>query len=156
MSKIEVLTIGYEGSSIDDFVAVLQSLGVEKLCDVRDVVSSRKRGFSKNALASVLAEVGIHYEHFKALGDPKPGRLAARAGRFDDFKTIYTKHLATDAARGRLADLQRVVAEKRSCLMCFEREPSECHRNIIADVLRREHGYNVRHVGVPKGYALRG
>lgn len=151
-----LLTIGYEGSDIADFVAVLTSLGVEVLCDVRDVVSSRKRGFSKNPLAAALAAAGIQYNHFKPLGDPRDGRLAARAGEVALFRRIYGNHLRSDTAKIALQELHVVASAKLSCLMCFERDPKECHRSIVADVLRSEHGYDVRHVGVPKGFAVRG
>jgi hypothetical protein len=49
---------------------------------------SRKKGFSKTALRERLEAEGIAYFHFVELGDPKPGRDAARAGRFAEFKKV--------------------------------------------------------------------
>lgn len=155
MTDRQILTIGYEGSEIADFVAVLSSLEVDVLCDVRDVTASRKVGFSKNPLAAALAAAGIQYRHFKSLGDPREGRLAARAGDFGTFRRVFGDHLRSEAAQVALAELNKVAMSSRSCLMCFERDPKECHRSIVADVLRQEHGYNIRHVGVPKGFASR-
>ena len=150
----EILTIGYEGSDIGDFVALLSSLGVEVLCDVRDVTASRKRGFSKNPLTEALATVGIKYLHFKGLGDPKEGRLAARAGDFAEFRRIFGQHLSSEPAQLALSELSKVASSQRSCLMCFERDPKECHRSIVADALSTDMSYSIRHVGVPKGFAL--
>ncbi len=36
-----------------------------------------------------LDVAGIRYLHLKGLGDPKPGRVAAREGRFSDFRRIF-------------------------------------------------------------------
>ena len=56
-------TIGYEGSSIEDFLATLTHVGIDLLIDVRDVPISRKKGFSKNGLAQQLRAQGVDYLH---------------------------------------------------------------------------------------------
>ena len=75
-----IYTIGYEGTDIERFVATLKIVGIKHLADVRAVAVSRKKGFSKSALSARLDAEGIQYFHFIELGDPKPGRDAARAG----------------------------------------------------------------------------
>ena len=127
-----IFTIGYEGTDIERFIAALQGAHVEVLADVRAVTVSRKAGFSKNGLRARLAEAGIEYVHLGSLGDPKPGREAARAGKYDEFRAIYGKHLATDDAQVALFTLAHLASDRKTCLMCFEREPSECHRTIVA------------------------
>lgn len=42
MTRLELHTIGYEGSSIGDFLATLETVGIRLLIDVRDVPISRK------------------------------------------------------------------------------------------------------------------
>jgi Protein of unknown function, DUF488 len=92
-------TIGYEGSRVEEFVAALRRAGVVTLIDVRDIPLSRKPGFSKSALAANLAAKGIAYVHLRGLGDPKPGREAARAGKYGLFRSIFGRHMTTDVAR---------------------------------------------------------
>ena len=138
-----VFTVGYEGTDIDRFVRTLKAVGVEKLADVRAVAVSRKAGFSKTKLASRLAEEGIEYSHFIALGDPKPGREAARAGEFDRFRAIYGAHIETSAAQESLRDLVDFVQSAPTCLLCFERDPETCHRTIVAQVVIVETGFEV-------------
>ncbi len=128
-------TIGYEGTDIDRFVQTLKHVGIQRLADVRAVALSRKKGFSKKALAARLAEEGIEYLHFISLGDPKPGREAARSGLFDEFRAIYGAHLDSPAAQAALDELRAAVSELATCLLCFEREPSSCHRSIVASEL---------------------
>jgi uncharacterized protein (DUF488 family) len=78
-SMKSLMTIGYEASQPDLFDATLLRRGVEVLVDVRAVALSRRRGFSKRALAERLEQQGISYLHLSNLGDPKPGRDAARS-----------------------------------------------------------------------------
>ena len=135
-----IFTIGYEGTDIDRFVATLVDVGVEVLVDVRAVSVSRKKGFSKNGLRARLEAEGIRYVHLRGLGDPKPGREAARAGRYDDFRTIYGQHLISQEAQDALAQLGTLTQEQTTCLMCFERDPTVCHRSIVALAITEQPG----------------
>lgn len=130
-----IYTIGYEGTDIDRFLETLKHVGIRRLADVRAVALSRKKGFSKKALAARLAEEGIEYLHFVALGDPKPGRDAARSGLYHKFRAIYGAHLDSPIAQAALGELRNAVSELATCLLCFEREPSLCHRSIVASEL---------------------
>ena len=131
-----VYTIGYEGIEIDLFASTLKAVGIKVLADVRAIALSRKKGFSKNALKSRLEREGIIYIHFSDLGDPKPGRDAAREGRYDEFRMVYNSHLKTAQAKAAIATLAAVVREASTCLLCFERDPTVCHRSIIAGRLK--------------------
>jgi uncharacterized protein (DUF488 family) len=130
-----VFTIGYEGTDIDRFVSSLRAVGIKTVADVRAVALSRKKGFSKTALRNRLESEGIRYVHFIKLGDPKPGREAARAGRFNEFRHIYNSHLNTAEAQKSLDALRTICSTSDTCLLCFERDPQTCHRTIIADRL---------------------
>lgn len=131
-----VYTIGYEGTDIDRFVATLRAVGVTMLADVRAVAVSRKKGFSKNGLRERLEAEAITYVHLVELGDPKPGRDAARAGKYDEFRRIYSAHLKTADAVGVLKVLDKLARQDAVCLLCFERDPAGCHRRMIADRLK--------------------
>jgi uncharacterized protein (DUF488 family) len=130
-----IATIGYEGTTIEKFVAALQHASIDVLIDVRDLPLSRKKGFSKSALAQILADAEIEYVHLRGLGDPKDGRLAARAGKYDLFQRIFVEHMQTEAALRDLGVAAEIVATRRACLMCFECSHDKCHRSIIAQHL---------------------
>ncbi len=144
-------TIGYEGSSLEDFIATLLAANITTLVDVREVPASRKKGFSKNALREVLEDVGMTYVHLVGLGDPKEGRDAAREGRSDDFLKIYTAHMKTPVAQADLKEAAEITGAGGVCLMCYERDYKDCHRKLVADALSDILGATVRHLGVPKG-----
>lgn len=128
-------TIGYEGSSLDDFIATLREAGIHTLIDVRELPISRRPGFAKTALAAALHASGIVYAHLKGLGDPKEGREAARAKNFDKFLRIYTRHLMGKPAQADLQEAARLSAEGGTCLMCYERDQTTCHRLLVAQAI---------------------
>ncbi len=146
-----IYTIGYEGANLMDFVASLKAAGVDTLIDVREVAMSRRKGFAKTALSNALAAEGVEYIHLKGLGDPKPGREAARSGDWGLFRKIFSSHMETDAAQQHLDTAMNIVSGTVACLMCFEREPLNCHRSIVADRLSETSGKKVRHIDVQKG-----
>ena len=80
-------TIGYEGVSLDAFLATLTAAKVTTLLDVRELAISRRKGFSKSALAAALQSVGIIYRHERALGTPRDMRHRLR--RDGDFKRYF-------------------------------------------------------------------
>ena len=116
-----VYTIGYESTDIDRFVTTLKTAGIGRVADVRAVALSRKKGFSKKALAARLEAEEIQYLHFIELGDPRQGREAARAGRYKEFRDIYEAHLDSADAQASLRKLLMKVSETTTCLLCFER-----------------------------------
>jgi len=131
-----VATIGYEGTTVERFLAALQGEGVDLLVDVRAVASSRRPGFAKTRLAANLGEAGIDYLHLRSLGTPADGRAAARAGRYDELRQIYVEHLATPDAHAGLENLADLVDSGRhACLLCFEEDPAHCHRSLVATAL---------------------
>jgi len=126
-----IFTIGYEGSTQAEVIATLTAAGVEQVIDVRAVPLSRKPGFSKNVLKAGLAEAGIGYVHLKALGTPPGGREAARKGRWSELEEIYAGQLKLPEAMAQSAEMLALAADKPSALLCFERQPSECHRSLL-------------------------
>lgn len=147
----QVLTIGYEGASLDDFIATLRLAEVRHVLDVRQIAQSRRRGFSKNQLRLALSEAGIAYTHIRALGDPKAGREAARQGRFDDFQRIFEAHLEVEDTRIALREAAAICQAEATVLLCFERNPQFCHRSLVAKRLTTLSSLSVRHLGVVHG-----
>ena len=135
MTAKRIFTIGYEGATQNELVAALQAAGVALVIDVRAVPLSRKPGFSKNVLAAGLAEAGIDYVHLKALGTPPAGREAARKGRWDEMNRIYAAQLETPEAGAEAARMIALAEETPSALLCFERDPAQCHRTPLREAV---------------------
>lgn len=128
---MKIFTIGYEGVTMDAFLAALKEAGVEQVIDVRALPLSRRPGFSKNILAATLKDNDVHYVHLKALGTPKPGRDAAKKGDWRTMEQVYAGQLGLPEAQAQAAQLRDLAAEKRSAVLCFEHDPRHCHRTML-------------------------
>jgi uncharacterized protein (DUF488 family) len=145
-----LFTIGYELARPDAVLAELKSAKVDLLVDTRAVAASRKPGFSKRQLAASLDEAGISYLHLQKLGTPAEGREAARSGNLKALWRIYNRHLKTAGAVAEMEELTRLVTSKqRVCLLCFERDHSECHRSRIAAIVQERTGARVNNLAPP-------
>ena len=128
---MRIFTIGYEATTMPEFVAVLTRAGVRQVLDVRALPLSRRPGFSKTPLRGALAEAGIGYVHLRALGTPAAGREAARKGRQAELERIYSGQLELPEAIAQGAQMVELATETPSALLCFEREPAGCHRLLL-------------------------
>ena len=132
---MKIFTIGYEGTTVPEFVSALKGAGVERVIDVRALPLSRRPGFSKTPLRGALEEAGIEYVHLKALGTPSEGRTAARAGRHSGMERIYAGQLELPEAMAQSAQMLELAREKPSALLCMEREPAHCHRTLLLNAV---------------------
>lgn len=130
---IPLATIGYERAPLARVVDTLKAAGVEVLIDVRAVAASRRAGFSKGVLSATVEAAGIDYMHLRDLGTPKPGRIAARAGRTAEMRGIFDAHMAEPAAQLALAKAVEIAKRRRTALLCFCGDAAKCHRAIVAD-----------------------
>ncbi|MBY9061613.1 DUF488 domain-containing protein [Sphingomonas yunnanensis] len=128
---MKIYTIGYEGTTVDSFLAALSGAGVRRVIDVRALPLSRRPGFSKSLLAAALKEAGIDYVHLKPLGTPKPGRDAAKKGDVATLTAVYEAQLALPEAQVAAAQMLELADERPSALLCFERDPCHCHRTLL-------------------------
>lgn len=127
-----IYTAGYEGLSIDTFIARLKQAGIDKVLDVREYPLSRKAGFSKKAFAACLAESGITYEHCPPLGCPKPIRNQYKIdGDWDLYAQNFRAYIRTQTDL--LLSLNTEAATQRICMVCYEADANFCHRSLIAE-----------------------
>ena len=146
LSTPALFTSGYEGLVQDQLLDRLATAGVAVLVDVRAIASSRKPGFSKTLLCASAEARGISYVHLRALGTPKAGRQAARAGRGDEMAEIFNAHMATQGAQDALVVARDIAAAAPACLLCFERDPHLCHRRIVGEAIAAQTGQRIIHL----------
>ena len=142
-----VYTTGYEGREIGEFLEYINAHNIRRVVDVREIPLSRKKGFSKSVLRQRLAENDIDYIHIKALGSPTYLRKKVYQDKdFDYFFEKYEEHLET--CRKELEELYEFVNEKSSCLLCFEKEHTNCHRSAVANRISKMNGTSleVKHI----------
>lgn len=141
-----LMTIGYEGLTLERYLNLLIQGGATLLCDVRRNAVSRKYGFSKTTLRRACEGVGLRYAHVPELGiDSKLRNRVETTTDLRDLFAWYRLNTLPSAA----ASIQRIVgwleAGESVALTCFEHQVEECHRHCVGDSIR-ELGYDVEHL----------
>jgi len=142
-----LMTIGYQGLKPEDFLEKLKENNVSLLVDVRQNPISRKPGFSKTRLETLLQENDIDYVHLQRLGTPRELRQDLKDNQdFEAFLEKYQAYLGTQEES--LQKLKDLIEELNCCLMCFEKDYQECHRQAISSTIEEMFNDNieVRHI----------
>lgn len=145
MQPSALFTFGYEGLTIDAFIARLKQVGIDLIVDVRELPLSRKKGFSKTAFRQALAQAGIGYEHHPALGCPRPVRDQYKSdGDWQGYTRGFMAYLGTQGDA--VANLAATALDRRVCLVCFEADAMFCHRSYVARAAHQAGAPSVRHL----------
>lgn len=139
-----LVSIGYEGLSLEAYINYLIRYGVKLVCDVRKNPLSRKFGFSKTALQRSLEHMEIGYRHFPELGIPSDKRQTLNTQRdYDRLFDRYDKEILCKQvdAVSEIADLMAEVG--RIALLCYERLPEQCHRTRVAKAVLKHLSSNM-------------
>lgn len=136
-----LVTIGYEGRSLENYLNALLDDGVTILCDVRRNPLSRKYGFSKRALENACTAIGIRYEHLPELGIPSDKRRELNSQA--DYDALFDDYEAHDLPGQ--GEAVSVIADwvrdgERVALTCYEHLPHQCHRHCVAEAVEVELG----------------
>ncbi len=137
---IGVIGVGYEGRSIEEFVAHLRTEGVHIVVDARLIPRCNRRGFSRNVLQDTLAAHNISYVHYEVLGVPEFDQVGFRGDRAAAAAatTRYRARLAAPVAQRVIRDLVVVSRRRRVAVMTMSAEATRCHRaTLMAEIERR-------------------
>ena len=129
-------TIGYEGGSVESYINKLIENDIRTLIDVRKNPISRKYGFSKRTLSSLLGKLGIEYIHIPKLGiDSSDRKQLNNQSDYDRLFDRYEKTVLVDqkSALQEVYDLYK--EKKRVAITCFEKEHCQCHRSRVANAM---------------------
>jgi len=130
-----IVTIGYEGKTIDKFLCELIKNKIGIVADVRRNAYSMKFGFQRNKLESYLEKIGIDYIHMPELGIPSSSRKNLNS--YEDYQALFVSY--RQDIETKLDSLERIKSisqNKKVSLMCFEKDVKYCHRGVIAERLR--------------------
>ena len=144
----KVFTIGYEQRSPEELMADLERKGIKVLLDARLRPNSRKSGFAKSAHKAACEERGITYIHDRDLGTPKEmlDRIKESGGYAESEVAAYREYLLNEKPEA----LERAVEQVSgnvTCILCYERDASNCHRRVIAEkAAQRLGGIEIEHL----------
>jgi len=140
-----IYTFGYEGLSLESFIARLKLASIKAVLDVRINPISRKPGFSKKAFAAALDDAGIRYSHIRSMGCPKPIRDRYKQ---DNDWDVYTRDFLDylEGQEDSIIDVAECAQELSTCLVCFEADFNRCHRSFVARAAAKSAGLSVVHL----------
>lgn len=133
-----LLTIGYEGRAIENYLNLQIKTGVTLLCDVRRNALSRKYGFSKSTLANACERVGIRYQHLPELGISSKKRSGLAT--VTDYRGLLNRYQQEQlpGLRPTLIEIREwVTSGERVALTCYERDAEYCHRSRVAAAIEQ-------------------
>ena len=138
-AKRALYTIGYEKISLDEFMLLLLLHGIQTVIDVRETTTSRRREFSKHPLEQAFIKVGLDYISMPEVGIPSEIRnKILKDGDHQDLLVWYSKHVPQKS--GEYAkQVATAVKAGNTALMCYEKDPKECHRTPFAQFCKETH-----------------
>jgi uncharacterized protein (DUF488 family) len=123
-ARPELFTLGHSNHPLEAFLELLGRHEVAAIADVRSRPFSRfVPHFSKERLERRLAQEGIGYLYLGAELGGKPVRAAAPAAAPD-----YASRVAEPGFRAGIERLLAAGRQRRTALLCRERDPLDCHR----------------------------
>lgn len=129
-----LLSLGYEGYSIEEYINILIKNNVKVLFDVRRNAYSMKYGFSKQVLQNAAKGCGIEYIHLPELGIESKDRKYLRLQ--SDYDELFNRYEKTTLSANKQAIeyiIRIIQNKKRVSLLCYETKPAQCHRTRIAN-----------------------
>ncbi len=129
-------TIGYEGITVEEYTNKLIENDIQLLVDVRKNPLSRKYGFSKTKLSSLLSKVSIGYKHLPKLGIVSDKRRNLET--VQDYKNLFSNYQKTviREENDSIAQLYGYYLESnRIAITCFEKCHAMCHRHKVAEAV---------------------
>ncbi len=140
MSKesLTIWTIGHGTRSGEEFVQMLQEIGIQCLVDVRSYPGSRRNPqFSREQLSALLSSHGIEYQwEGESLGGFRKPQADSKhvALRNEGFRG-YADYMESASFKAGILALVARAEKNRVAIMCAESVPWCCHRSLISDYL---------------------
>ena len=140
-AKPGLVTIGYEGRSLEAYLNTLLRNSVTVLCDVRRNPLSRKYGFSKSTLSKACEGLSIRYEHLPELGvDSEERRDLKTQEDYDALFAVYEQAVLPKQKVALRKIFGWIELGERVALTCYEAHACRCHRHCVAEALARKKG----------------
>lgn len=140
----EIYTIGYSSFKIEDFVQTLKNNNITCVIDVRsNPFSEYFQDYNKDILEKKLKKENIMYRNYKKEFGARQEDPSFYPKGYLDFD-LFTK--SEQFNEGVLKIAKGIEMGFSFVLMCAEKDPITCHRNIMVAKAFKERGYNIKHI----------
>ncbi|WP_428075296.1 DUF488 family protein [Candidatus Avelusimicrobium luingense] len=140
-----IYTIGYAGFDIDTFLTTLRRYSISVLIDVRSVpkASEYYEAYSKENLRPFLEQNGIIYRNYAHEFGARQNNREYFTNGYLDFK----KFTQTETFKSGVEKIEKGLSLNYNfVLMCAEKDPINCHRNIMVAKAMRDMGFEISHI----------
>ncbi len=152
MSTATLFTIGHSNRTLDEFFTTLHAQGIRQLIDVRRLPQSRRYpSYNRNTLSLACDDEKIAYVWFGLeLGGLRNEKSDSPhcALTSSSFRG-YADHMQSKLFLNGIDKLAALTRAQPVAIMCAEREPSQCHRSMIADYLSLR-DWQITHLLAPR------
>ena len=140
----EIYTIGYSSFKIEDFIQTLKRNNITCVIDVRsNPFSEYFQDYNKDILEKKLKKENIMYRNYKKEFGARQEDPSFYPKGYLDFD-LFTK--SEQFNEGLLKIAKGIEMGFSFVLMCAEKDPITCHRNIMVAKAFKERGYNIKHI----------
>jgi uncharacterized protein YeaO (DUF488 family) len=137
-NMFKIFTIGFTGSTAENFFSRLRDSGVKKVIDTRLWADTQLSGFAKKRDLPFLLQnlSGAAYEHKidlapseNILKDFKDKKIQWPEYEDRYLQLLHDRHIADTLTQNDVND---------TCFLCAEKTSHHCHRRLLAEYLQRE------------------
>jgi uncharacterized protein (DUF488 family) len=147
LAAVTLFTIGHSNHEQLTFVAMLQTVGISTLIDVRAQPRSQHNPhFNDDSLRKLLNSHAITYHWAgRQLGGRRGVAPNSPHLALEDSRRGFADYMLTDQFARAVAQLQSLARRGPTAVMCAEANPDHCHRALLADYLTLQ-GHRVMHL----------
>lgn len=133
---MKIYTIGFRQKSAEEFFNILKTHEIKQLIDIRESNTSQLSGFTKRDDLQYFLKVIINtsYIHIPELAPDK--NIRKKYKETNDWQEYEKKFLELFDERNVVNLLKRVQYISPFVLLCTEPEPDQCHRRLVADLIK--------------------
>ncbi len=148
-----IYTIGYTGFTLNSFITTLKNYGISCVVDVRsNPMSKYYPDFNKNNLEQALKLAGIYYRNYvDEFGARQTNKRFYSINGYLDFKKFSKSEFFKSGVDKLITSMNKGYV---FALMCAEKDPIDCHRNIMVASEFYRMGYEVKNILADGNYVF--
>jgi uncharacterized protein (DUF488 family) len=137
-------TVGHSNHSLEHFLELLRSLGIEVVVDVRSFPFSRYAPqFNQEGLNAALERSNMTYLF---MGSELGGRPHGDEFYDEDDHVLYARVARENSFRRGIQRVADGLDRYKVALMCSEEDPTGCHRRLLVARVLSERGVRILHI----------
>ncbi|MEI0446564.1 DUF488 domain-containing protein [Brachyspira intermedia] len=144
-----IYTIGFNQKSAKDFFYSIKNNNIEILIDIRLNNNSQLSGYTKNKdiefFLSEISNCKYYHETIFAPTDKILKDYKKKIINWEEYKLLYTQLIVERNMVNYF--IKQYSNYNRVCLLCAERTPINCHRNLLSHAIK-EYDNNIKIIDI--------